>query len=98
MPISTVIAITYLVSAALFIFGIKRLSHPETAPGGNRLAAVGMLLAVAATLLDEQILSFTWIIIGVVAGGLIGTIMARTLPRKRKITVTTRPMAMARVL
>lgn len=79
MGVTTIIAITYLVSAALFILGIKRLSHPETAPGGNRLAAIGMLLAVAATLLDEQILSFTWIIIGVAAGGLIGIIMARTV-------------------
>ncbi|MDH3734576.1 MAG: NAD(P)(+) transhydrogenase (Re/Si-specific) subunit beta [Gemmatimonadota bacterium] len=79
MSISTVIAITYLVSAALFILGLKRLSHPETAPGGNRMAAVGMLLAVAATLLDEKILSFTWIVIGVLVGGLIGTVMARTV-------------------
>jgi NAD(P) transhydrogenase subunit beta len=79
MGVSTIIAITYLLSAALFIFGIKRLSHPETAPGGNRLAALGMLLAVAATLLDEQILGFTWIIIGVAVGGLIGIVMARTV-------------------
>ncbi len=79
MTVSTIIAITYLVSAALFILGIKRLSHPETAPGGNRLAAIGMLLAVAATLLDERILSFTWILIGVAIGGLIGVVMARTV-------------------
>jgi NAD(P) transhydrogenase subunit beta len=79
MSFETIIAITYLVSAGLFILGIKRLSHPETAPGGNRMAAIGMLLAVAATLLDEQILSFTWIIIGVAVGGLIGIVMARTV-------------------
>ena len=79
MTVTTIIAITYLVSAALFIFGIKRLSHPDTAPGGNRLAAIGMLLAVAATLLDQQILSFTWIIIGLATGGLIGAVMARTV-------------------
>ncbi|MFV1988448.1 MAG: NAD(P)(+) transhydrogenase (Re/Si-specific) subunit beta [Gemmatimonadota bacterium] len=79
MTASTLIPITYLVSAALFILGIKRLSHPDTAPGGNRLAAIGMLLAVGATLLDERILSFTWILIGVAIGGLIGVVMARTV-------------------
>jgi len=77
MSLPTVIAVTYLLSAALFIFGLKRLSHPDTAPGGNRLAGIGMLLAVAATLLDEQIIGFTWIIAGIAIGGLIGAIMAR---------------------
>jgi len=79
MALPTVIALAYLLSAALFILGIKRLSHPDTAPGGNRLAAIGMLLAVAATLLDRQILGFTWIIIGIAAGGLIGLVMAKTV-------------------
>ena len=40
----------YLVSAALFILGIKKLSSPKTAPDGNRLGAFGMLLAVLVTL------------------------------------------------
>ena len=38
--------IGYLVSAALFIMGIKKLSSPRTAPDGNRLGAYGMFLAV----------------------------------------------------
>ena len=42
--------IGYLVSAALFILGIKRLSSPRTAPQGNRLGAYGMLLAVLVTM------------------------------------------------
>jgi len=79
MALTTAIAIAYLLSAVLFIIGIKRLGHPDSAPGGNRLAAVGMLLAVTATLLDRQILGFTWIIVGLVAGGLIGLVMARTV-------------------
>ena len=79
MGMTTAIQLAYLLSAVLFILGIKRLGHPETAPGGNRLAAIGMLLAVAATLLDRQILGFTWIIVGLVAGGLIGLMMARTV-------------------
>ena len=69
----------YLLSAVLFILGLKQLSSPETARRGNRVAAVGMLLAVVATLLDRQIIDFTWILIGLVAGSLIGAIMARTV-------------------
>ncbi len=79
MQSSLIIQLSYLVSAVLFILGLKRLSSPATARGGNTLAALGMLVAVAATLLDESILDFTWIIIGIVTGGLIGLIMARTV-------------------
>ena len=76
--LSTAIPLAYLASAVLFILGIKRLSHPDTAAGGNRLAAIGMLLAVIATLLESG-LEYTWIIAGVAIGGLIGLVMARTV-------------------
>ncbi len=79
MPTSLIIQLSYLVSAVLFILGLKRLSSPATARGGNTLAALGMLLAVAATLLDRSILDFTWIIIGVIVGATTGLIMARTV-------------------
>ncbi|WP_420439519.1 NAD(P)(+) transhydrogenase (Re/Si-specific) subunit beta [Candidatus Palauibacter sp.] len=75
---STIIPLAYLASAVLFILGIKRLSHPATAAGGNRLAAVGMLLAVVATLLESG-LEYTWILAGLAIGGLIGGVMARTV-------------------
>ncbi len=77
--LDSLIAISYLVSAVLFIVGLKRLQSPETARTGNRIAALGMLLAVVATLLQEGILDFTWIIVGVVTGGGIGLWMARTV-------------------
>ncbi|WP_420463064.1 NAD(P)(+) transhydrogenase (Re/Si-specific) subunit beta [Candidatus Palauibacter sp.] len=76
--LTTMIPLAYLVSAVLFILGIKRLSHPETAAGGNRLAGIGMLLAVIATLLERD-LGYTWIIVGLAIGGLIGAVMARTV-------------------
>ena len=79
MGLQTIIPLAYLASAVLFILGIKRLSHPDTAASGNRLAAIGMLLAVIATLLDQQILGFTWIIVGLTIGGLIGLTMAKTV-------------------
>jgi len=79
MTLSSIIPLAYLLSAVLFILGIKRLGHPETAAGGNRLAGLGMLLAIVGTLLDQQILSYTWIIGGLVTGGLIGLVIARTV-------------------
>lgn len=75
----SLIAVAYIVAAVLFIFGLKRLSSPASARSGNQLAAAGMLLALGATLLDRQILSF-WIIAGgMVLGAGIGTYFARTV-------------------
>src|SRR4051812_8454556 len=75
----SVIALSYIVAAVLFIFGLKRLSSPSTARSGNRLAAVGMALALGATLLDRQILSFWTIVIGTIVGAIIGIYFARTV-------------------
>ncbi|MEJ2216202.1 MAG: NAD(P)(+) transhydrogenase (Re/Si-specific) subunit beta [Gemmatimonadota bacterium] len=72
-----VIEIAYLLAAVLFIVGLARLSSPTTARGGNFLGAVGMALAMVATLLDTHIVSFTWIIVGVVIGSAIGAFLAR---------------------
>ena len=70
------IAASYLVAASLFIIGLKRLSSPATARQGNTLAAVGMLLAIVATLLVRQIVSFQWIVVGLVLGTALGALMA----------------------
>ena len=72
--------LVYLVAAVLFILGIKRLSSPATARNGNRLAALGMLLAIVAALFFAEILHPTWIIIGLVVGGLIGLVLAVRIP------------------
>ena len=73
----TSIQLTYLLSAILFVVGLKRLQSPATARKGNGLAALAMLLAVIATVLDTQILDWTWILVGVVLGGVIGGTAAR---------------------
>ncbi len=73
---NTVIDITYLISSIFFIFGIKRLSSPKTARQGNLYAAIGMLLAIVVTLLDQHVLTYEWIIIGIIVGSAIGAIMA----------------------
>ncbi len=71
-----VIRAVYLLASVLFIIGIKQLSSPKSARNGNLLASVGMLLAIVATLLDRQILSYGTIAAGIVVGGLIGTVAA----------------------
>lgn len=75
-----VIEITYLVSSILFIFGIKKLASPKTARQGNLFAAIGMFLAIVATLLDQNVLTYEWIIIGSIIGALIGSTMAIKVP------------------
>ena len=55
----------YLLSAICFILGLKRLSHPKTARSGNFLAAIGMLIAIAATLASSNVLDFKLIALGV---------------------------------
>jgi len=72
------INITYIISAFLFAFGLKMLSSPATARKGNMLSSVGMLLAVGATLLTQG-LTFQWIILGVLIGGLLGVFAARLI-------------------
>ncbi len=67
--------LAYVVAAILFIKGLKGLTHPRTAVRGNQTSALGMLLAVGVTLLAEGI-SFQWILLGAVIGGLIGLIAA----------------------
>jgi NAD(P) transhydrogenase subunit beta len=75
----SVIAVSYIVAAVLFIFGLKHLSSPSTARSGNRLAAIGMALALGVTLLDRQIVSFWTIAIGTLIGAGIGIYFARTV-------------------
>ena len=68
--------LVYLVASVCFIFGIKKLSSPKTARQGNQLAAIAMLLAIVVTLLDQRILTFEYIILGIVVGSAIGAVMA----------------------
>ena len=73
------VSLGYLLSAALFIFGLKKLGHPRTAPFGNQLGALGMLVAVLTTILSMELAGDAeWVLIGVgvALGSLIGYIMA----------------------
>jgi H+-translocating NAD(P) transhydrogenase subunit beta len=72
MDRATLINFAYILASILFIAGLKMLGRPETARRGNTISAVGMLIAVVATLLDQEVVNFTWIMIGLAAGTAIG--------------------------
>jgi NAD(P) transhydrogenase subunit beta len=72
----TGIQLTYLVAASLFILGLKKLGSPASARNGNLIAAVGMLLAIVATMLDQHVLNYEMILVGLAIGSVIGTVIA----------------------
>lgn len=67
----------YLISASLFVLGIKGLTKPRTAVRGNQLAAAGLVLAVLLTLLNKNIISYKLIVFGGIVGGAIGVALAK---------------------
>jgi NAD(P) transhydrogenase subunit beta len=71
------VQIAYLVTAVMFIIGLKRLSSPATARSGNQVAAVGMAIAVFATLFNQHVLDPWYILVGSLIGGGIGWYLAR---------------------
>ena len=79
MDLSLWVELSYLFSSVLFVVGLRRLQSPATARGGNQLAALAMLIAIVATLVENQVLSWTGIVAGMVVGSLIGGLAARTV-------------------
>jgi len=77
MSLDLIANLAYIVSAILFIFGLKMLGSPATARKGNGLSAVGMLIAVVAGLTDQGIVSYEFIVIGLIVGALLGSVSAR---------------------
>jgi NAD(P) transhydrogenase subunit beta len=76
----TGIELSYLLAAILFIIGLKQLSSPATARQGNFLAAIGMLIAIIATLINQEILSYGLIAVALVIGSIIGLVSAQKVP------------------
>jgi H+-translocating NAD(P) transhydrogenase subunit beta len=74
------VQLAYLFSAILFIFGLKRLGKVRTARSGNTMAALAMLIAVVATLIEMGLVDYRWIIAGFAVGGLIGVVAAIKVP------------------
>lgn len=78
---STVLMInfSYVLAAALFIFGLKFLGHPASARKGNLLSAIGMLVAIVVTMFDNNIISFQMIAIAMLSGSILGVLGARMI-------------------
>jgi NAD(P) transhydrogenase subunit beta len=81
--------IGYIIAAILFIVGLKRLGSPATARSGNRLSALAMLVAVLVTVLGNDLMSWEWIIGGLIGGSIIGAFSAK------KIAMTNMPQLVA---
>lgn len=72
-----IINLLYIVSAILFIFGLKMLGKSATARKGNLISAIGMLIAIIAALISNNVLQWQWIAIGMIAGSIVGALASR---------------------
>ncbi len=75
-----ILQLCYVLSAILFILGIRSLSSPVTARRGMNLASLGMLIAIIGTFFNEHIISYTWIIAGLVTGTLLSLPISLWIP------------------
>jgi NAD(P) transhydrogenase subunit beta len=67
-----IIELTYLAATALFILSLKLMSAPTTARHGVWAGELGMVLAIAGTLLNQGIVDYKWIVIALVLGAIMG--------------------------
>ncbi|MBC7894702.1 MAG: NAD(P)(+) transhydrogenase (Re/Si-specific) subunit beta, partial [Cytophagaceae bacterium] len=83
------IQVTYVLASIAFIVGIRGLTQPDKARRGIQIAAIGMLLAIIGTLVSAQILTYTWIAVGLAIGTIIG------YPLGVKVPMTAMPQRIA---
>ncbi len=78
-----ILLLNYLIGSISFIVGLKMLSHPDTARKGNLYAAIGMTIAIFATIFlyedneGKKLGNYIWIFGGLIIGSIIGTLMAK---------------------
>src|SRR5205085_8835260 len=89
MSRADVIAALYIVAFSLFIVGLRMLRGPRTAVRGNQTAAIGMAIAVGATLLTPGVGDWPLIAIGVAIGVAVG------VPAARSVKMTAMPQMVA---
>jgi NAD(P) transhydrogenase subunit beta len=80
VPATEMLRYLYVLSAVLFILGLKGLSSPKWARQGMFLAEFGMLVAIVGTLFHEHIKSYHWIILGLLLGSVAGGSMGLRIP------------------
>ena len=85
---TVVVPVLYIVAFSLFILGLSGLTGPRTAVRGNKIAALGMLVAVLATLLQVR---HNWLLIAV--GLVVGTALG--VPSARQVRMTAMPQMVA---
>ena len=71
-PREVLIEAAYLAASVLFVLGLRSLTHPDRARRGMQLAALGMVVAIAGTLVNHEIVRFDWILAGLALGSVIG--------------------------
>ncbi len=76
----TITQLSYIVASVLFILGLRGLTHPDRARRGMQYAALGMLVAVIGTLINNEIVDYRWIMAGLVVGTLIGYPLGMWVP------------------
>jgi NAD(P) transhydrogenase subunit beta len=81
--------LAYLVTIVAFILALRFLSSPATARRGNQIGAVGMLVAIAVTFAQSQVVSYWEIVVGMAIGGVFGAVAAR------KVKMTAMPQMVA---
>jgi NAD(P) transhydrogenase subunit beta len=86
---ANVAAVLYLVSAVLFVMALRGLSSPDSSRQGNLYGMIGMGLAVGTTVLNPSVVSYGWIVGGIVIGGAIGAVLAQ------RIAMTAMPQLVA---
>ncbi|MFN2616800.1 MAG: NAD(P)(+) transhydrogenase (Re/Si-specific) subunit beta, partial [Thermoleophilaceae bacterium] len=79
----------YIFAFALFILGLRLVTHPRTARRGNLIAAIGMAIAFVATLLIREVGDYGWIALGVAIGTAVG------VPAARNVKMTAMPQMVA---
>lgn len=80
MTSELLIQVLYLAAALLFILGLKFMGRPDSARRGMHFAEIGMVLAIAGTLLHHEIVHYQWIIGAMILGSVIGAVMAIVMP------------------
>src|SRR5207302_3380827 len=81
--------LAYLVTIVTFILALRFLSNPATARRGNQIGAAGMLVAIVVTFLQNEVVSYWEIAVGMVVGGAFGAVAAR------KVRMTAMPQMVA---
>ena len=89
MNLNVLSSLMYIISAMFFIIGLKKLGNAQTAPKGNLISAIGMLIAVITAVISDLNLLYVWIIIAVVLGSIVGVIAAK------KVAMTSMPEMIA---